>query len=335
MSAELQGVSADLSRSTGSFDSTDLGAIDAPRLAEVLAAMTLLAPPEGDDACWPNLVVHGPKGDFVFTLADGEGSLVDEDGNAVADIPAAVEAVTGEAYGGVVPTHRRGAARAKAKDSAEAAKAPRSLDGAARNLLELLDEPLRLSEYRRRFPHVVAGERSEEYRRLVSEILAADVRPELKARLQNHPPRYWALQRPGLFRRFLSLVVDVPTYFVMMGVGLVALDPAHGNQPLTTAQALPMLGWLLGSFLFYFLGLEWLLAATPGGLLTGLRVVDERGGRPSPLLCLKRFFLRGFRLVGFALTLFAASKQDTHHGMRTGMVAGGIASGGGDEVVLS
>jgi len=333
--AQLQGVAYDYSHANGSYDAVDLGPLTPEGLAAVLAAMTRLEPPpDGEDVCWPNLAVNGPGGETWFSIAEA-GRLVGEDGEASVDIADAVARVTGEPYSGVIPAHRRAAAPAAPPPgtkvpSGSGAAGPK-LDEKARELVLLLENPVRLSDYRARFPYLMNGPSDPEFRRLAEQIEGSDLMPELKARLQNYPPRVWGLQSPGLFRRFLSFVIDIPLFIILIFIGMavvIAVFTGENSMPIAA------LTWFLIAFLGYFVATERYLSASPGGLIMGIRVVNDWGGTPSFGTCLKRQFTRFFRIVLMILAAnYSANRQFTSSKMAGGAMVAQIGSGGGGEVV--
>jgi uncharacterized RDD family membrane protein YckC len=363
ITAQMQGVTRDLSRANGSYDSVELGSLTPDRLAEVLAAMTRLSPPEGDgDLCWPNLLVSGPTGDVAFSLADEHGRLVTEDGADVTDLGDAVASVTGVPFTGVIPAHRRGVvpdAEAKAHPHRKVPKtaqpgraarpeqrAPqarfdprpreRGLGPKAKELVGLVRQPVRLKEYQARFPYLMAGPGDTEFRRVTDELDGSDLLPEQKLMVQNLEPRAWAIVHPGMGRRFLAFLLDLPLFVVFFGLGAAVIMRGPEDASPTAQQGMAVLIWVVASWFLYFAASELMFGASPGGLLTGLRVVDERGRPPSVGLCLKRQFARIFRILGAVLTVLLASKaRRTNARMAGGGMAARIGSGGGSEVVLA
>lgn len=324
ITAQIQGVTGDLSRANGSYDAVDLGGLTPDRLAEVLAAMTRLSPPEGEgDLCWPNLLVSGPTGDVAFSLGDEHGRLVTEGGADVTDLGEAVASVTGVPFTGVIPAYRRGVApRAEVKAhphrkvpkpaqpgrverpeqrSPQARFDPRprerGLGPKAKDLVGLVKHPVRLKEYRDRFPYLMAGPGDPEFRRVTDELDGSDLLPEQKLMIQNLEPRAWAILHPGMRRRILAFLLDLPLFIVFFALGLAAIaSTANGSGD--ASQGTAALAWIVPSYWLYFAASELVFGASPGGLLTGLRVVDERGRPPSLGLCLRRPFTRIFRILG-------------------------------------
>ncbi|MFH1566802.1 MAG: RDD family protein, partial [Gemmatimonadota bacterium] len=223
---------------------------------------------------------------------------------------------------------------APAPPPAAAGQPAAELEPRARELLELMDNPVRLSEYQRRFPYLLNGPDDPEVRRLREQILEADVRPEYKACLRNLPPRDWALDTPFLGRRFLAFLLDLPLFVVFFFIGAaVVVTAAEGKG--SDAASLPLLVWIIASYLIYFVGSEWLLGASLGKFLTGLRVVGPYGGRPSLGFCLKRQFTRLFKLAVMALGAWAASQSRTTSGkMAGGQLVGRIGRPGGANGVV-
>ena len=357
--AQIQGVTPDLARANGSYDAVDLGPLSPDRLAEVLAAMTLLAPPEGEgDLCWPNLLVSGPMGDAAFSLADENGRLVTEDGADVTDLGDAVASVTGVPFTGVIPAHRVGRAPSAAKahphrktprpvQPGRAAKSghraaqarfdprppTRGPGPQADDLVGLVRRPVRLREYRTRFPYLMEGPGDPEFRRITDQLEGTDLLPEQRLMVQSLEPRAWAILHPGMGRRFLAVLVDLPLYVVVLFIGFALLVEATKDSS-QEALGIGALAWIVASYFLYFAVSEYIFGASPGGLVAGLRVVDERGRTPGLVLCLKRQLARIFRVLGAVLTALLFSKaRTTNARMAGGGMAARIGAGGGGEVV--
>jgi uncharacterized RDD family membrane protein YckC len=208
------------------------------------------------------------------------------------------------------------------------------LDPQAKDLVGLVRQPVRLKEYRARFPYLMAGPGDPEFDRVVGALEHADLLPEEKLMLKNLEPRAWAILRPGLGRRFLAFLFDIVFFVLFLSLGLAALMSYTEGAPQET-QGMAALAWMIASYFVYFGASEWILTASPGGLLTGLRVVDERGRRPGLWLCVKRQFARIFRMLGAVLTALLFSKARTVNArMAGGAMAARIGASGGSEVVL-
>ena len=102
------------------------------------------------------------------------------------------------------------------------------------------------------------------------------------------PQERLALEPAGRWRRLFNLLIDSGICFVgTFALMLVALDIVRQFVDPWTILRLDL---LLDRYFFavqalgmaiYVLTLEHLLGATLGKLITGTRVVDERGGRPT------------------------------------------------------
>jgi uncharacterized RDD family membrane protein YckC len=204
----------------------------------------------------------------------------------------------------------------------------------AEELVGLVRQPVRLREYRARFPYLMGGPGDPEYDRLIEEVEHSELLPEQKLMLKNLGPRAWALLRPGLGRRFFAFLVDMVLFIVFLALGLTAIVSATEGSPEETL-GLAALIWIVASYFAYFAGSELVFGASPGGLLTGLRVVDERGRRPGLGLCLKRQLARIFRTLAAVLTAVQFSKaRTTDARMAGGAMAARIGTSGRSEVVL-
>jgi uncharacterized RDD family membrane protein YckC len=180
----------------------------------------------------------------------------------------------------------------------------------------------------------MAGPGDTEFRRVTDELDGSDLLPEQKLMVQNLEPRAWAILHPGMGRRFLAFLIDLPLFVAFLLVGLAVLVEATKSSS-QEALGIGALVWIVASYLVYFAASELVFGASPGGLLTGLRVVDERGRPPGLGLCLKRQFARIFRVLGAVLTALLFSKARTVNAkMAGGGMAARIATPGGSEVVL-
>jgi uncharacterized RDD family membrane protein YckC len=334
ITAEIQGASADIKQSTGTFDTVPLGIVSEQRLADILGCMTLLAPPVGDDVCYPNLIVTGPCGNSWFSIEDDQGTIIGEHGGPFT-IAQAVEQVTGRPFTGVIPAHRPGrtaagspAPRPTAAPAVAASGA--DLEPAAAALVQLLQHPVHVAELRANYGYLTQGKDNREFQRLAAIIDRSAVAPELKARLKNYPPRYWALVKAGVIRRFFSFVLDIPLFLVVVGLSFTLTFGADPQDLKPEA----VLGWLLAVLFLYFVVLEWVFGASPGGLLTGIRVVDKNGAKAGFWLCFGRQFLRIFRFGMMALTIALAGKmRTTTSQMSMGRTVVELGAMGGSEVV--
>jgi len=207
------------------------------------------------------------------------------------------------------------------------------LDAEVEELVALIRRPVRLREYRARFPHLMAGPSDPELARLADEVERSDLLPEQKLVIKNLEPRMWAIAHPGMGRRFLGFLVDLPLFVVFLALVLTGIMAATEGSP-QEIQGLWALVGIVAAYFVYFAASERLLGASPGGLLTGLRVVDGRGRRPGFGLCLKRQFARIFRVLGAVLTAVLHSRaRRVKARMAGGAMAARIARPGGSEVV--
>lgn len=220
-----------------------------------------------------------------------------------------------------------------APDAEKPSLPERRLDAEVQELVALIRQPVRLREYRARFPYLMAGPSDPELARVAAEVERSDLLPEQKLVLKNLEPREWAITHPGMGRRFLGFLVDLPVFVVFLALVLTGIMAATEGSP-QEIQGMWALVGIVASYFAYFAASEWLLGASPGGLLLGLRVVDGRGRRPGLGLCLKRQFARIFRVLGAVLTAVLFSKSgNVNTRMAGGAMAARIARPGGSEVV--
>ena len=121
----------------------------------------------------------------------------------------------------------------------------------------------------------------------------------------------------GKGARFVNFVID---NFVLVGfqVGLVVGVTAVGGQAaLETLQNVP--SWAIGLpiFLLYYVGLEAATGQTLGKMVTGTKVVNERGGPPSLGQIAGRSICR---LIPFEAFSFLASPTGWHDSLSGTMV---------------
>lgn len=220
-----------------------------------------------------------------------------------------------------------------APDSEKPRRPEGRLDAEVEELVALIRQPVRLREYRARFPYLMAGPSHPDLARLAAEVERSDLLPEQKLVLRNLEPRVWAIAHPGMGRRFLGFVIDLPVFLVFLVAVLAGIMTATEGSPEATQGMWALVG-IVASYFVYFAASEWILGASPGGLVTGLRVVDPRGRRPGLGLCLKRQFIRIFRVLGAVLTAVLFSKsRNVNARMAGGAAAARIATPGGSEVV--
>lgn len=211
----------------------------------------------------------------------------------------------------------------------------RTMETRVEELAGLVRRPVRLREYRARFPYLMAGPEDPELRRLSEQLDGSDLLPEQKLMVRNLEPRAWAILHPGMGRRFLAFLMDVVLFVVFWALGAAAImGGSEGSSE--ASQGMAVLIWLAVSYFVYFGVTELLFSASPGGLLTGMRVVDGRGRRPGIGLCVKRQFARFFRALGVVLTVLLFSRaRSTNARMAGGAMAARVGSGGGAEVVIA
>lgn len=221
--------------------------------------------------------------------------------------------------------------------------APVGGDPQVREALETLRQveanPLPLGEFRARMPWMAQGETGPFWNQIRETIKAGKDADLLN--LLPRPPRDVGIQKPGLFRRLLTLVIDLPACVVLMLIGSVGL------LPLVEASKDPLAGavfivWFVLVYGLYFAGSEWLLGATPGGMLLGVRVVDGFGNPASLGLCLVRLFTRFLPILAVVLGVVTAKAVMGRPGMRHQGVNVGARMGRGlrgfdisDEVVMA
>lgn len=112
----------------------------------------------------------------------------------------------------------------------------------------------------------------------------------------------------GFWKRFLAVSIDA-CILIIPGVMI--------------SYAVPVIGAIVLSFLYYPVFNSSFLMATPGKAMMGLAVTDENGNRLSFKAALIRitcsFFSAAFAGVGYLISLFTAKRQTFHD-----MIAGSV-----------
>jgi uncharacterized RDD family membrane protein YckC len=320
-----QGLTTDM-KANGSYDNVEMGEFsqdDLFGIFKLYKSVEEIVPKENEDICPASLYVSAGGKDFSFYLRDGE--IIDLDTEAQLSVLEAVNMVSG------VTSTEKIAEQAKAQAEARPKTVlPEITDPKALELLEVLKGKADVSTFRSRFKYVTNGPDDPEFKRVKDIILNGNTEHVYKYRLKDVPPRVWALATPGVIRRFFSFVFDIPLYFIFFGIGVAVL-----GDPETTGGGVLAL-WMLISLFVYFVVLEWMFSTSPGGLITGIRVANKNGGKPSFLLCLGRQIPRIFRFGLMILGVFFAGKARNTTGQ---MAMGGsiveVGGMGAGEVVLN
>lgn len=343
---ELQGVTADLMQANGSYDAVSFKNLSAQRIAEILEIISQLCPPDGDDVCPVNLIVHGPRGDHTFAVYDDSGQICSVDPDGYVTIEQAIVMITGRQADFKIAQSARSAtsivvdicpncqAKVEPEESfcggcgqaivrhapppppsqAQSQPVRRSTGKAPVDrqtydaIVGLMGNPLPLSEYRAKFPYLQKGPKGTEFREVIDEMFRADPPPELHTRL-TLPPRDWGIRKPGKFRRALTAIVDFPLILALIMAGVAAGEKMalDADSLFTGILALSWI-FLIAPIGFYTL-FETTLGATPGGLLMGLRVVDEYGNKPSPSVSILRILAKVAWIFMLAMSLVALRHQ--------------------------
>jgi predicted amidophosphoribosyltransferase len=172
----------------------------------------------------------------------------------------------------------------------------------AKEVLALIDSPVPLSQFKAKYPYLTQGDMDPDYVRIIERALSlGKSQPIVNLQLASHP-RQWAIQKVGVLRRLLTLVIDAPALLALMLGGLV-LFIGKADEPgllgLTkNGEGMFAFGWFFFCYFVYCVGTERVLGATIGGLVCGVRVVNKFGRRQSFMALVKRNAIKLLVLIG-------------------------------------
>lgn len=166
-------------------------------------------------------------------------------------------------------------------------------------LVELMYSPVNLRDFHNNYSFLSTGPDSEEYNLAIERGLKVAKDKPVIMRFGSYPRR-WAIQKPGYFRRLITMLIDVPLWGAFCFLILAAVIGSHEGGGLIRALGISSeaprgifaLIWVPLSYFVYTAGAEILFGTTPGGLLGGTRVVNEYGNRLTAWQVIKRQFSR-------------------------------------------
>ena len=166
-------------------------------------------------------------------------------------------------------------------------------------LIELMYSPVNLRDFHNHYSFLSTGPNSEEYNLAIERGLKIAKETPVIMRFNSYPRR-WAIQKPGYFRRFITMILDVPLWGVFCFLVLALVIGSHEGGGLIRALGITSKSlrgiiafiWLPLSYFVYTAGAEILFGSTLGGLIAGTRVVDEYGNRLTAWEIIKRQFSR-------------------------------------------
>ncbi|PKL48989.1 MAG: hypothetical protein CVV42_07415 [Candidatus Riflebacteria bacterium HGW-Riflebacteria-2] len=346
---ELQGVTPDLMQANGSYDAVPFKNLSAQRIAEIMQIISQLCPPDGDDVCPVNLIVHGSRGDHTFSVFDGSGQLYCADPEGAVNIEQAIMMITGQkpdfAIAGPAPVTVP-ASPAICPSCQTKIEPDESFCGNCGQAVVRHAPPPPPSPQAQAQPHparrsigkapvdrqtydAIVGLMGNplplsEYRAKFPylqkgpkgpeyrEVIDAMFRTDPPPELHTRltmPPRDWGIKKPGKFRRSLTAIVDFPAILAI----IVAGAAVGAKLPLDEDGLL--IGILALSWIFliapigYYTFFETTLGATPGGLIMGLRVVDGYGNKPSPSVSIVRILAKVVWIFMLIMTLVTLRHQ--------------------------
>ncbi len=171
----------------------------------------------------------------------------------------------------------------------------------AKEVLELMHSPVRLSDFKHRYPYLTKGKFDTVYVRVIEKTVEMGKSVQIAHHLASFP-RSWGIQKVGLLRRFITLFIDWPIVLAMFLGGLAffigsAVEPGilglQGGGKTVFAWA-----FFFISYFLYFAGTEFILGASIGGLCCGVRVVDEFGNKQRFSAIFKRNLYKLIPLIG-------------------------------------
>ena len=164
-------------------------------------------------------------------------------------------------------------------------------------LIKLMYEPVGLKDFHNHYSFLSTGPDSEEYITAIERGLSATKETPIIVRFGSYPRR-WAIKKPGVFRRLLTMIVDVPLWGAFCFLVLAAVIGSHEGGGLFRTLGLNNLRgafaaiWVPLSYFVYNVGAEFLFSTTIGGLLAGTRVVNDYGNKLTLWEIIKRQFSR-------------------------------------------
>lgn len=159
----------------------------------------------------------------------------------------------------------------------------KSLDELSHDVIQLMARPLPLHQYRQLFPYLLTGATGKTWSTLKEFMFRQDPPAPIHTRLTS-PICDWALQKPGFFRRMMTLIIDLPILLVLFSIGIrngPAICRSLGFARDSLGEGVIMISYFLISLIGYFTVTELIFGASLGGLLLGIRVVNDFGGTPS------------------------------------------------------
>jgi uncharacterized RDD family membrane protein YckC len=112
------------------------------------------------------------------------------------------------------------------------------------------------------------------------------------------------------WRRFLTFVIDYICFLILAFLVGLAVVFAGGQDAISSIERIPDLVFGVAIMMIYYVPMEAIFGRTVGKLVTGTRVVNEEGNRPS----LGQIFGRTFaRFIPFEMfSLFSSSGRGWH-----------------------
>jgi len=184
-----------------------------------------------------------------------------------------------------------------------------------KDMVDLLMNPVGLSKFLSSYPYLATGPNSEEYETAIEKGSNAAKKHGVELLMQTRP-RQWALLKPGMIRRIMTILFDVFIWGAFFAGMLTVIIGSHkgggilraiglGSAPMRSGAAFI---WFGISLFGYTALAESVLGSTIGGFLCGTRVVNEYGNK----LTVSQAFFRQFTKLLYPLNFIFGPGTDDY-----------------------
>ena len=180
-------------------------------------------------------------------------------------------------------------------------------------LIDLMYNPVGLSEFRAKYPYLSNGPYGPDYIEAIEKALAKTKEKRIRMRLEGSPRR-WALRKQGTIGRLFNIAIDVVLWGALFFGGLVFFIGSHKSGGLLRAMGLGANNirsgfafiWFVVSYFGYTALAEAVLGSTIGGLICRVAVVDEHC---RPLTLSQTFFRQMTKFLSPIVLLFGPEED--------------------------